>query len=289
MSRGSKLRRGSKLPGVDGLFDAVRADQDPIRRGREAGRLITAYQQRAVELARLRRAAIEEAHENGMSYTEIAEELDITKGRITQIRSSAPGRERAFFGVGPVAVGIPLRRGTGDGRDRTFYDASDSAARDGVETLLACLAFSSSQFAIKPEHDTAPDGDAVVICGPRSAPVARRLLQADPVLGFERDEAGWWITDRHTGRRYGPRSARRGAKAVDYGYLARHVEEGRVVVHIAGITSVGSLGVVHYLSSHVPDLYDQGGDSSFGAVVECTYDADFAVAASGLAVVPYQW
>jgi Sigma-70, region 4 len=53
------------------------------------------YQQRAVELARLRRAAIEEAHrDRGLSYTEIAEALGITKGRITQIRDTAPLPER---------------------------------------------------------------------------------------------------------------------------------------------------------------------------------------------------
>jgi hypothetical protein len=29
--------------------------------------------------------------------------MGVAKGRITQIRGSAPARERAFFGVGPVA------------------------------------------------------------------------------------------------------------------------------------------------------------------------------------------
>ena len=43
-------------------FDAVRNDPDPIRRGRRATALLSIYQQRATELARLRREAIEEAH-----------------------------------------------------------------------------------------------------------------------------------------------------------------------------------------------------------------------------------
>src|SRR5213082_1665578 len=91
-------------------FDSVRGDPDPVRRGLRATRLLTTYQQRAAELARLRKAAIEEAHrERGLSYTEIAKELGITKGRITQIRASDSRVERAFFGVGPVSVGVPYR------------------------------------------------------------------------------------------------------------------------------------------------------------------------------------
>ncbi|MFC7660888.1 helix-turn-helix domain-containing protein [Pseudonocardia benzenivorans] len=55
-----------------------------------------------MELARLRRAAIEEARDQlGGSYTEVAKAFGLTKGRITQIRNSAPPAHRAFFGVGP--------------------------------------------------------------------------------------------------------------------------------------------------------------------------------------------
>nr|WP_211177760.1 sigma factor-like helix-turn-helix DNA-binding protein [Pseudonocardia acidicola] len=49
--------------------------------------LLAAFRQQAAELARLRRVAIEEAHDQGMTYTEIATALGITKGRITQIRN----------------------------------------------------------------------------------------------------------------------------------------------------------------------------------------------------------
>jgi hypothetical protein len=38
--------------------------------------------------SQIRHAAIEEAHDTGMSYTEIAAALGLSKGRITQIRTS---------------------------------------------------------------------------------------------------------------------------------------------------------------------------------------------------------
>ncbi|MGW5387231.1 sigma factor-like helix-turn-helix DNA-binding protein [Nocardia sp. NPDC003963] len=179
--------RRSKLDGVDGAneFDEVRSDPDPVRRGQRATELITRYQQRAVELARLRKEAIEEAHRTGLSYTEIAERLGITKGRISQIRTNAPPPERAFFGVGPVAVGIPRRVGVEDGRERRYFDVSDQSAQERVEVDLARLSLASTRFEIDPDAEDVPAGDAVVICGPKSAPVAQHLLAADDSLSFE--------------------------------------------------------------------------------------------------------
>lgn len=71
----SRPLNSQAMDGADD-FESVRRDPDPVRRGRRATDLLTIYQQRAAELARLRRAAIEEAHrEQGMSYTEIAAAL----------------------------------------------------------------------------------------------------------------------------------------------------------------------------------------------------------------------
>ncbi len=83
---------GPKLGGVDNdEFAAVRAEQDPLVQARLATELIGTYQQRSVELARLRKVAIERAaRERGMTMSAVAVEIGLTKGRITQIRQSAP-------------------------------------------------------------------------------------------------------------------------------------------------------------------------------------------------------
>lgn len=177
----------SKLHSVDGAgeFDEVRSDPDPVRRGQRATELITLYQQRATELARLRREAIEEAHRAGLSFTEIAQLLGVTKGRISQIRTNAPPAERAFFGVGPVAVGIPRPAENDDERDHVHFDVSYQATQQRVEVDLARLSMASTRFEIEPDTEDVPAGDAVVICEPEAAPVARRLLAADKALGFE--------------------------------------------------------------------------------------------------------
>src|SRR5690242_19665974 len=189
------------------------------------------YQQRATELARLRREAIEEAHETqGLTYTEIAAKFGITKGRITQIRGGAPARERAFFGVGPVQVGVPLREGSDD-RMRSYVDAADLATQEDTATLLASLALAAEPYTIPPDTTTVPDGDVVVICGPKSAPIGAQLLDEDPRLGIVRD-GRWWIVDKTTGERYGSPLTGNPEGGADLGYLSRRRDGDRVVVHV---------------------------------------------------------
>ncbi|WP_280181185.1 hypothetical protein [Nocardia farcinica] len=80
-----------------------------------------------------------------------------------------------------------------DGRDRPYFDANDQATQEQVEVTLARLSLASTRFAIDPDTDAVPDGDAVVICGPKSAPVARRLLAGDETMAFEKSaRLGIW-------------------------------------------------------------------------------------------------
>ncbi|WP_245665378.1 hypothetical protein [Nocardia sienata] len=174
-----------------GEFDEVRSDPDPVRRGQRATELITLYQQRAIELARLRKEAIEEAHRAGLSFTEVAKLLGVTKGRISQIRTSAPPAERAFFGVGPVAVGIPRPAENEDTREHMHFDVSYQHTQQQVEIDLTRLSLASTRFEIEPDTEDVPAGDAVVICEPEAAPVARRLLAADKALRFENIDNTW--------------------------------------------------------------------------------------------------
>lgn len=268
-------------------FDEVRRDPDPIRRGRRATALLSVYQQRATELARLRREAIEEAHRTqGLTYTEIAAALGISKGRVTQIRTGAPARERAFFGVGPVRVGVPLREGTDD-RLRTYVDAADLATQTDTETLLATLALAAEPFTIPPTMTVPPEGDVVVICGPKSAPVGAGLMDRDPKLGMVRD-GRWWILDKTTGERFGSPLGEQPPGRGDIGYLARHRDGDRVIVHIAGIHSPGSRGVVHYLTRHLAELHRGTGDQSFSFAVRCHLDG-LTVTGSEILTGPHTW
>lgn len=267
-------------------FEAVRRDPDPLRRGRRATELLTLYQQRSTELARLRKAAIDEARrDQDLTYTEIAAALGITKGRITQIRGSAPSAERGFFGVGPVAVGVPWRYQTID-RERPLIAAEDAKSGDTMDKLLADLGFTVTRFQVGPETEVLPEGDVVLICGPISAPVASTLLAGDSRLGFVKADGRWWI-EESGGVRHGSPSDEEVFVGADIGYLGRHRIGNRTVVHIAGIHTMGSLGVVDYLTKHLGDLYAQTKDEDFSCVIRCEYDTPLNVTGSSLLAGPF--
>ena len=273
--------------GVDD-FDSVRGDPDPVSRGQRATRLLTIYQQRAAELARLRKSAIEEAHrERGMSYTEIARALGITKGRVAQIRASESRVERAFFGVGPVSVGVPYRYGATD-RERPLVAAEDFQAGGQMEDLLTALGFAVTRYQIEPDQAEPPPGDTVVVCGPKSAPAGAALMARDPVLGMVSEGGRWWIEHGGTGERFGSGSDDDPAQDADVAYVARHRGPQRVAVHIAGVHAIGSLGAAHYLTAHLGDLFGETGDVSFSMVVRATYDG-LTITGSTLAGGPYLW
>lgn len=271
---------------IDDEFDAIRNDPDPIRRGQRAGELIAVYQQRSTELARLRKAAIEQANRDlGLSFSEIGERLGLTKGRISQIRTSAPPSERAFFGVGPVAIGVPRRIGIEEGRERAYIDSNDEATRDHLQHKLAELSLTTTQFGIRPDTEEVPAGDCIIVCGPKSAPVARNLLEHDPLLAFDRTDAGWAIVDhRGEAQHYSP--YRTDGTHKDIGYLSRRIADNRVIVHIAGVTAVGSEGVAHWLTTNLASVYDPAAQLT-DCIIECDFDEDLHVTASRLLVGPY--
>jgi hypothetical protein len=259
-----------------------------MRRGRRATELLSVYQQRATELARLRKAAIEEAHrERGMSYSDIAAALGITKGRITQIRGTAPGPERAFFGVGPVSVGVPYRYQTTD-RERPLIAAEDAQTAEQLEQLLSTLAFTVNRYQIEPNREAPPAGDTVVVCGPKSAPISADLFERDPALRLLEVDKRWWIEQRETGERFGSPSDDAEPQPLDAAYVARHLQDDRVIVHLAGIHGIGSLGATHYLIAHLAEIFAEIGEQSCSLVVRASYD-DLTITGSELVAGPYIW
>ena len=275
------------MPSLDD-FEDVRRDPDPIRRGRRATELLTVYQQRAAELARLRRGAVEDAHrELGMSYTQIATAMGITKGRISQIRGTAPAPERAFFGVGPVSVGVPLRHGVTD-RQRPLIAAEDAQAGEEIARLLTGYALAVTRYQIEPGATVPPPGDTVVICGPKTAPVGAALLAQDRALDMREEGGRWQIVHRATAERYGSPADEAAHIGADLAYVGRHQYGDHVAVHIAGIHAIGSLGAVHYLAGHLAALFAETGGTSFSIVVRASCDG-LAITGSSLAAGPFGW
>ena len=267
-------------------FEAVRSDPDPLRRGRRASSLMVIYQQRATELARLRKAAIQEAKQSGMTYTDIAEALGISKGRITQIKQSAANVERVFFGVGPVAVGIPYRYQTTD-RERPLIAAEDAQTGNDAADLLAEQAFAVTRYQISPDTEAPPPGDGIVVCGPKTAPLGASLMEEDPRCQLLKVDGRWMfeLPDKST---LGSPMDGDEALSTDIAYLARHKLSDRTIIHIAGVHAIGSMGAVHFLRHNLKDLFATVGDTSFSLAISSTFD-DLSISDSQVAAGPFFW
>jgi hypothetical protein len=195
--------------------------------------------------------------------------------------------ERTFFGDGPVTVAIPLRKGVVE-RERVLIAAEDSATVDQCESILAGQALASTRTTIAPDTTELPTGEAIVVCGPKSAPVGAWLLDRDPRLGMIKERGQWWIFDRITGERHPSPSDGPDHPSRDIAYFARHLIDGRTVLHIAGIHAVGSLGMVHYLTRNLSELSSIFGDEPFSLATTCDYDG-FTIMSSALFLGPCRW
>lgn len=272
----------------------VRSVRDPIERARLAGELINAYQQRSVELARIRKEAINAAAETGQSFAAIADRLGLTRGRISQIRQSAPPAERAFFGIGPVTCAVPLR--DLPGRASPVISVEDDLARHRLIALLSDLAFKVDPVGISANGAwEPPPGDVVAICGPLNSEMTAEALTSDPFLVFdhEPDTDLWTIRTRDAAERFvSPQDAPAGktdavtTESSEFSYVGRLAYRDRTLLIIAGIHALGSVGAVDYLANHLPELYAQVGTDRFSMVVRSEHDGD-TVTKSELAWTPH--
>ena len=266
-------------PGDD-EFESVRRETDPRRQGRRATELLAVYQQRMVELARLRREDMRRLQLEGLSYAAVATEFGLSKGRIGQITQTAPPPERALFGVGPVTVALPLR--PGGERALPVIASEDALAYDRLVALLRELLLAVEQLRIPVDGAWSPGGDVIAICGPKSSPVSAAALAADPLLDFRAEPDGRWvIADRADGTRYrSPLDD--GEDGRDIAYLGRVPVPGGTMLLIAGVHALGSVGAVDYLVGHAAELYRQVGEGTFSMVTASRHDGERVVESEAL-------
>jgi len=265
------------VPDGDDGFETVRRDPDPRRQGRRATELLAVYQQRTIELARLRREAVRRLQqEEGLSYAAVAAEFGLSKGRVGQITQSAPPAERGLFGVGPLTVAVPLRQGAD--RSLPVLASEDAVAYERLAAYLRTLLFPVEQHRIPLDGSWQPRGDVVAICGPKSSPVSAAALATDPLLDFHRRPDGRWvIEDRHDGASYASPLDDDPASGRDIGYVGRLPVPGGSMLLIAGVHALGSLGAVDYLIEHAGVLYGEVGDQPFSMLTASRHDGEQVV------------
>lgn len=258
-----------ELP-VKALLDV----EDPLRRAREAGELAARYQTAIAELSRIRREALEELVAAGMSQSQIAQRLGLTRTRVGQLLSTGPKAERAFLGSGTLTIAVGGKREAKAVRPGPVVAQEDFQAYEEFQGLARTVGLETCYEVIHPPGIINLNRDnLVVICGPRLSPLIAQVLASDRHLGFERDDAGWYLVDRVEDKTY--RSPMDEGESGDYAYLGRLPRlDGRgSFLYIAGIHAVGAAGVVHYLDNHLTDLYREVKTRRFSTIIRCAFDA----------------
>ena len=125
--------------------------------------------------------------------------------------------------------------------------------------------------------------------GPPSAHIGNALMSQDPRLGMTIADGGrWYIVDKVTGERFASPMDDHESRRADVAYLARHVRDGQVVTHIAGVHALGSVGAAHYLTEHLAELYAAHPDESFSMAVTAEFDG-LRPTSSDVLVAPRAW
>lgn len=259
---------------MDEALRQLQQVSDPVERAKRATALLADYQAGVTEAARIRREAFEELRAQGMSQTEIAQAVGLTRGRIGQLAKSGPPPERALLGAGPLTVAVALKREADRGRPVVAQETMAAVTR--LQQLAQTLDLELDvEYVPPPGNVRLNRDDLIVICGPRLSPLVAQVLEADQVLAFRKDDAGWYLVDQREGIEY--RSPRDVGDPRDVGYVARLPRpDGRgVFLYLAGVHATGTNGVVHYLQhGGLQELYTQARQQRFSALVECTFDAD---------------
>ncbi|MGK5558132.1 sigma-70 family RNA polymerase sigma factor [Actinomadura kijaniata] len=258
---------------MPGEFERIAQIDDPYELLRAATARLAEAQQEVTELARLRRRLIQDLHAQGMSYAQIAQAAGLSRGRIHQIRHTGPAPEGAFLGNGAVTVVTPLRPDPAS--DRTYVALDDLTTGKRLEDLARTfdLSVGYDHVGLNGEIDLNRPG-LLVICGPRMSPAMREAYEKDPVLEWERDDVGWLLRDKRSGKEFRSGQEEEPQRPYDIGYLGRlpRPDGNGSILAIAGIHPEGSLGVVHFLTSDISSLWGKVADSRFSAVVGTEYD-----------------
>ena len=234
--------------------------------------LVEELQATVADLSRLRREAFEQLLDGGMSQTEIAVLLDISRSRVSQLMSGVGKPERRFLGTGSLTIAVAASE-TGKSRDEVapeslaaYQALAQAAGAVGLDTIYEVIA--------RPGNVHLNRTNLIVLGGPKLLPFVSQLMEADPYLRFEHDEAGWYLTDRTTKQQY--RSLRDRDVFADYGYIGRlpKPDGSGTFLYLAGIHSQGTLGAARYVADNLLTMYRQMKTRRFSAVVSCSYDPD---------------
>ncbi|MFD8533870.1 hypothetical protein ACFV0L_41325 [Streptosporangium canum] len=262
---------------IDEVLASVAQATEPIERIKRVGDALIEVKHLTAELGRVRREEIEGLIADGMAQNEIGRKIGLTSARMSQLLSSGPAPERAFFGAKaqPVIVAVGQKLEADKAKPGPVVSTNDMEAYDKLRDLVEDLGLKSTYEVIKPPGSVRLNRDGlVIICGPRLSPLIAQILEVDDRLGFAKDDEGWHLVDQAAGITYrSPEDIDESGDIAYFGRLPRPDGKGSFL-YIAGIHAAGAAGVVHYLRHELPTLYREVRTRRFSMLISCRYDPE---------------
>jgi hypothetical protein len=262
-------------------IEMLQRTEDPADRARDAGARIDEHQAAIAELSRVRREALDELLSRGLTQTQIAQSLGMTRARVGQLLSSGPRPERAFLGTGALTVALGGKLDAGKDKPGPVVSAEAFGAYERMAELARTIGLSTEYEVIPPPGMiTLNRTNLIVMCGPRLSPLVAQVLESDPNLSFAKDEKGWHLNDNTAQVQYRSPSDQGTPSDVAYlGRLPRPDGKGSFL-YLAGVHAMGSAGAAHFLETNLADLYREVKNRRFSVVIGCDFDEAHRITAS---------
>jgi hypothetical protein len=254
-------------------IEAVRELDDPLKQAQQASDLLTQYQAAVTQLSHIRREAIERLVAQGMTKSQLAEQLGMTRARVGQLLAAGPRSEGLFLGTGKLTVALGGKLEADKPEPGPVVSQEGFQAYERLCELARTLGLDAHYEVIPPPGLVNLNRDnLVVVCGPRLSPVIAQVLASDPNLGFAHDDHGWYLQDHATSTTY--RSPMDDGQPADYAYLGRlpRIDGRGTFLYFAGIHAPGNGGAAHYLEGHLEELYGEVRTGRFSTIIACKFD-----------------
>jgi predicted XRE-type DNA-binding protein len=249
--------------------------RDPKERALAIGAKIDEHQAAIADLSRLRRETLEELVAGGMTQTQIAELLRMSKGRVSQLMSAGLRPERAFFGTGKLTVAIGAKREANRTDPSNVLSAEAFTAYERISAAARAAGLDATNEVVPaPGNVHLNRPNLIVLTNPRLLPFLSQVMEADPHIRYVVDDKGWHLVDLTTGTEY--RSPRDHGEPADYGYVGRLPRpDGKgTFLYLAGTHAPGTLGAATHVADNLADLYKELKTRRFSTIVRCQFEPE---------------
>jgi hypothetical protein len=185
---------------------------------------------------------------------------------------------QTFFNSNRITIYFP---GRNMGRSQPVIAAEDFYAAYKLSEFIRKGGVEVDLKHIPPDTNLKFDIGSVIICGPKSSPVAKEILDSDPYYKFKEENGVWKFVETATNNELISPMDKNPPENKDIAYLGRlkqdlNSHDHECVTFIAGIHAIGSYGVVHYLSNFkiLKQINKDIGDRRFSALIFTYYDPE---------------